>query len=391
LLAHQGLWPPHGLSGKSGIVQFIRRVNCIQYDPLNIVGRNPDLVLQSRVGDFRPVMLSELLYRDRKLLDGEDKVMSIYPVEDWPFFSRRRDEALRRLGDRERLVAAVLPEVRDEIEKRGPISSIDLDFNVKVDWAWGPTRLARAALESMYFWGELIVHHKVNTRRVYDFSHRHLPDAIRCAEDPLESEQAYQDWHVHRRIGGVGMLWNRSSEAWLGIHGVKSKDRTAALERLLERNQLMAVNIEGQDQAFYMRKGDRELLEQSMESPSLEPRASIIAPLDNLLWDRAMIEALFGFRYRWEVYKPAAEREYGYYVLPVLYGDRFVARFEPAKSTARGALVINNWWWEPGVSPSRRMHAAIRRAFRRFLDYLGYDRIYIARDRSQAVDLDWLG
>ena len=84
ILARQGLWPPYELEGKSGVLSYIRRVGCIQFDPLNIVGRNPELVLQARVSDFRPAMLEELLYEDWKLLDGWDKNMSIYCVEDWP-------------------------------------------------------------------------------------------------------------------------------------------------------------------------------------------------------------------------------------------------------------------------------------------------------------------
>jgi len=94
ILAHQGLWPPYALEGKAGVLEYIHRVGCIQFDPLNIVGRNPELVLQARVAGFQPVMLQELLYKDRRLLDGWDKNMSIYGVEDWPYFHRRREAAL---------------------------------------------------------------------------------------------------------------------------------------------------------------------------------------------------------------------------------------------------------------------------------------------------------
>ena len=91
LLGHQGLQPPHQYLGKPGILEYIRRVGCIQYDPLNIVGHNPELVLQSRVAGFRPDMLKELLYEDRLLLDGWDKQMSIYCLADWPYLRRWRE------------------------------------------------------------------------------------------------------------------------------------------------------------------------------------------------------------------------------------------------------------------------------------------------------------
>ena len=116
----------------------------------------------------------------------------------------------------------------------------------------------------------------------------------------------------------------------------------------------------------------------------------ILAPLDNLLWARELVEQLFGFGYTWEVYKPVAEREYGYYVLPVLYGDRFVARFEPARDKRNGALVIKGWWWEPGVTPSPEMHTRLQDCLERFLRYLGAETITMDGEVSKRADLSWL-
>ena len=160
LLIHHNLINPRSLKGKDGILQYVNKVGCIQYDPLDKVGYNPYLVLQSRIKDFKPEILAKLLYDDRKLIDGWDKNMAIYSTDDWPFFSRFRRDAYRRYGDESRPINEILSRVRDELAERGPLSSIDLKFDAKVDWSWAPTRAARAALESMYFWGELIIHHK---------------------------------------------------------------------------------------------------------------------------------------------------------------------------------------------------------------------------------------
>lgn len=102
------------------------------------------------------------------------------------------------------------------------------------------------------------------------------------------------------------------------------------------------------------------------------------------------MEVLFDFHYRWEVYKPAAERRYGYYVLPVLYGDRFVARFEPGRDKLNGALVIKNWWWEAGLNPSPKMLSALSDCFLEFLNYLGTDRLKIDASIAGDSDFDWL-
>ena len=375
LLAHQGLWPPKRMQGKEGVLAFVRRVGCIQYDPLNVVGRNADLVLQSRVAQYRTAMLAELLYTDRALLDGWDKNMSIYGLEDWPYFARRRASARRHYGDPSRPAVAILPQVRQAIEERGPLSSIDLEFGETVGWSWSPTRIARAALESMYWWGELVVHHKVNTRKVYDLSIRHIPEQIRTAPDPNATEEQYHDWYVLRRIGSIGLLWNRSGDGWLGMRALKSRERQAALERLIARRQVVRVRVEGVVPSLYMRSADRGTLERVLAGEETVPQAAIVAPLDNLIWERRLTEELFGFTYRWEVYKPVTEREYGYYVLPVLYGDRFVARFEGKRDKKRGLLSVENWWWEPGVEPLEAMMGSLADGLAQFVGFLEVDAV----------------
>lgn len=371
ILAHQDLWPPRAAEGKAAALDFARRVGCIQFDPLDVVGNNPALVLQARVRDFTPAMLDELLYTDRALVDGWDKNASLYLVEDWPCFRRGREAARRHPGKSPEAVEAALAHVRAELDARGPRSSIDIDLDKAVDWNWGPTRVARATLESMYNWGELIVHHRVHTRKVYDFARRHLPAALLDAPDPHPTDEAYTDWYVLRRVGSVGLLWNRSGGAWLGAECLKSRARKAAFERLTAAGRVVPVRVEGFAPLFYARREDWERLADSLDTPEPEPEAAFIAPLDNLLWDRRLVEELFGFTYRWEVYKPAAEREYGYYVLPVLYGDRFVARCEPQRDKERGALHIAQWWWEPDVAPTPEIEAAMQRCVADFARYLG--------------------
>jgi uncharacterized protein YcaQ len=388
MLAHQGLWPPRSWHGKEGILEFINRVGCIQYDPLNMVGQNPELVLQSRVKDYQPQLLNELLYTERRLLDGFDKVMSIYQVDDWPYFQRFRDADRVSTEQRSDGLQMVLSLVRAEIEKRGPLCSLDLDINHRVDWPWGPTRAARAALESLYFAGELIIHHKVNTRKYYDLANRHISVEILQAPDPNQSEVEYQDWHVLRRIGSVGLLWNRSSEAWLGLRGVKSPERIQTIKRLVSDGCLCEARIEGIGPSFYLRRQDLSLLEQTIEIPPPVTCASFLAPLDNLLWERRQLKALFDFDYRWEVYTPVVMRKYGYYVLPVLYGDHFIARIEPVLEKHTRNLVIKNWWWESDVIPDDEMQFALVDCFDDFIKYLNAKSIQVNGSRLEPEETE---
>ncbi|MBB6217371.1 hypothetical protein HNQ80_003490 [Anaerosolibacter carboniphilus] len=390
MLAHQNLLFPEKLQGKEGILDYIRKVGCIQYDPLDVVGYNSHLVLQSRIKNYNMAYLQELLYVDRKLLDGWDKNMAIYPVGDWPYFERYRQEAFDRYGDKFKEMEAVLEKVRKVLQEKGPLSSLDLGFDGMIDWAWAPTRIARAALESMYFWGELIVHHKMGTRKFYDFTAKYIPYELRSKSDPNVSIEAYFEWHIKRRIGALGLLWGRPSDAWLGIHWMKSKERGEALIRLEEKGEIVDIDVEDIEYPLYLRKEDIPLLYEILNMEFQEFRVSFIAPLDNLLWDRKLIKEIFGFEYIWEVYKPTSERKYGYYILPVLYGDQFVARFEPKFHKKTGVLEIFNWWWEPDVLITGELQEAVSTCLMEFADYLGARKVALNGEGNAIENLDWL-
>ncbi|RKP51654.1 winged helix-turn-helix domain-containing protein [Cohnella endophytica] len=368
MLILQGLSGDFEFRGKEGMLAYFRRVGCIQYDPLNVVGTNPELVLQSRIEDFDRGMLSGLLYQDRKLIDYWDKQMSIFPVEDWPYFKRLREHYGAWCLSNE----SAVNRVRSEIESRGFLCSGDLDDDEKVDWAWGPTRLSRAALEGMYHGGHLSIHHKVNTRKYYDLTERLIPEELHASPDPFETDEQYYAWYVLRRIGSVGLLWNRPSDAWLGIRGLKSSQRNEAFARLTEEKLIVDIQVEGIAHPLYMRTEDEPFLREALSYNSREERASILAPLDNLLWDRQLIKELFDFEYRWEVYKPAAERQYGYYVLPVVYGDRIVARFDPVKHRKNTPFSIRQWWWEEHVDANNAtMRESVTKCLEQFAANLG--------------------
>jgi uncharacterized protein YcaQ len=242
----------------------------------------------------------------------------------------------------------------------------------------------------MYFWGELIIHSKINTRKVYDFAKRHIPEELLSASDPNETEEQYRDWHVLRRLGSVGLLWRTPSSAWHGIHNTKSKERNATITKLIQQEKIMEIRVEGIKPPFYMRREDKPRLKRILDTDDPLPRAAILAPLDNLLWDRRLIEELFDFNYRWEVYTPVAKRRYGYYVLPVLYGDQFVARFEPGRDKKNRSFIIKKWWWELGITQSERMHLELSHCFKRFLTYLNDDILRIESRTAKQAGLSWL-
>jgi len=370
LLRRHGLIGEHLFSGNDGIMSFIRRVGCIQYDPVDICGRNADIVLNSRVNGYKKEMLDRLLYKDRSLIDYFDKNLSIFPIENLPAFLNKKlrgtyAEAYdRRGGD---AVKKIEPLIRKLIEERGHISAKEVSINDTIEWHWGIlTSLPRAALESMYFRGELIIHHKKGTNKSYALMKDHVPPEILAAKLPFNSEEERLAWHVRRRIGAVGMLWNKASDAWLGLE-LAAADRAVAFQKLLDDRIIFKVTIDGIKDALYVCEDEREDLETALSEKSekeLSARAEFIAPLDNLMWDRKLISAIFGFDYRWEIYTPQEKRKYGAYTLPILYGNSFIGRIDMSRKA--GQLVINNLWTENRKPLAGEARAAVKNCLKRF-------------------------
>jgi uncharacterized protein YcaQ len=285
----------------------------------------------------------------------------------------------------------IAPAVRQAIREEGPLSSIDLKHDAKVDWSWGPARVARASLETLHAIGELGVHHRVGTRRAFDLIERLLPAEVLNAPDPNETEEQYQNWHVLRRIGGMGLVNIRDTGQWLGILGVKTRERRAIATRLVERGDLAAVAVDGlPERTLFLRTADLPTLEAVRTTGAPHRAAAIVAALDNLTWDRELVRWIFHFDYTWEVYKPVDQRKYGYYVLPVLYGDRFVARFDPTYDKQGGDLIIANWWWEEGVAPDGAMEAALGDCFQAFGRYLGAGGVRLGDRVAAEATLRWV-
>lgn len=368
LLVKQGLIGEYKFSGKQGVLDFIRQAGCIQFDPIDVCGKNPELVLQSRVKGFTKQLLSSLLYEERLLLDYFDKNLAIILTTDWPYFRRYR-EAYRTGGRSHNQVNAVCDTIKRIVRERGPVSSADLDFNDKVDWYWNATKLSRAALETMYFRGDLVVHHKKGAVKYYDLAENCIPVELLRAVEPYPDELEHQKWRVLRRIGGVGLLWNKPSDAWLNIRGLKTSERNEIFKRLLNEEKILEIMVEGIKDQLYCLATDRGILATVMEEPELNTRCELIAPLDNLLWDRRLIKALFDYDYKWEIYTPVAQRKFGYYVLPLLYGDRFIGRVEAIRDREEETLVIKNIWYETGVKRTKKLEAAIDKCFQKFADF----------------------
>ncbi len=373
ILRKQGLLGKHRFIGKEGARQYVRQAGCIQYDPVDVCGKNAELTLQSRVRGFTKKHLEELLYKDRLLVDYVDKELAIWPREDWPYFADYRN-----LSQAHGQTFAGLRELEDQaiayIRAHGPVSSDTLPIEGKIFWHssmhWSgnwekESQAARSVLEQLYTDGVLLIHHKSGSRKYYDLADKYFDQELLKAQNPCPDEQSFLQWRMLRRIGAVGLLWDRGSSAWLGIR-MTTEQRREAFALLQAQGRIQAVQVEGIRGPMYLLAEDMPLLEEVLSSTvDTQPRMEFLAPLDPMLWDRKLVETLWGFQYSWEIYTPAAKRKYGYYVLPILYGQNFVGRIEAAADRKDDTLVVKNIWLEPDVRRTKRLEHAMEMSIKR--------------------------
>ena len=379
ILIRQGLLGKHRFLGRDGAYQYVRQAGCIQYDPVDICGKNAELTLQSRVKGFRKQMLDDLLYRDRLLVDYSDKELSVWPSEDWPYFAGYRENSVlhgRRFDGLQELEEKAVRYIREN----GPVSSDTLPIEGEIFWHssmhWSghwekKSQAARSVLEQLYTDGVLLIHHKSGARKFYDLAEKYLPASLLNAPFPCPDDASYLDWRVLRRIGAVGMLWNRRSDAWLGI-SMTAEQRDTAFGRLERNGRITPIRVDGIRFPLYMMSEDLPLLEAVVAGQAdTRSRMEFLAPLDPMLWDRNLVEAVWGFRYSWEIYTPVSKRKYGYYVLPVLCGSRFVGRIEPRVDRETKTLAIHGLWLEPGVRPTKKLSGMIDSTVQRLARFNG--------------------
>ncbi|MBR3586062.1 MAG: YcaQ family DNA glycosylase [Oscillospiraceae bacterium] len=341
--------------------------------------KNAELTLQSRVKGFQKTMLEELLYRDRLLVDYVDKELSIWPTKDWPYFSSFR-ELSRIHGESFPGFAELEREALSYIRLNGPVSSDTLPIDGEIFWHssmhWSGnwhknSKAARSVLEQLYTDGTLVIHHKNGSRKFYDLAERYLDPSLLSAASPFEDENTFLCWRVLRRIGAVGLLWDKNSPAFLGIP-MKADQRRQAFSALESSGAILPARVEGIKTLFYYRSEDDPLMQDVIaERFDKKPRLEFLAPLDPMLWDKAMIAALWDFRYSWEIYTPEDKRKYGYYTLPILWGERFVGRIEAAADYKSSTLRVKNIWFEPGIRVTKRVQTAIDQALARFSRFNG--------------------
>jgi uncharacterized protein len=362
------LAPPRSLPAEpESVMVAVERLGSLQFDPLEVAGRNHDLVLLARIAGYRREWTDRLLYDDRRLFEAYNKGLSILPSSELPWFrlvwdrSRVRHEAAA-FAEHADLVAELL----ERITRDGPLSSTDVEPRGAIDWYWRPTNQVRALLEALAEAGILGLARRDGNRRIYDLAERLFPEQLLAERRPEREQRRHRLLSRYRAHGLLGR--SASAELWHGTAPGTARDglpgRDELLAELVESDDLVPVAVEGVRGDRYIVGAERSLLAQAEAEVTAEqrdggprrprghePGVAFIAPLDPLVWDRHVLRPLFGFDYIWEVYVPERKRRWGYYVLPILFGDRLVGRIEPRIDRRAGSLRVLGLWWEDGFDP----------------------------------------
>ena len=383
MLGKQGLWPGRRWKGKKGTAQAIRECEAVQLDPLNIFARSQDIVLHSRVLDYKPEYLYQVAYQDRQFFDYGGW-LAMYPMRELPYFRvhmERRSHS-KRVEDFVLSNPDLFEQVRAELRTRGPLGNRNLDGN-RVGWNYRGRKDTSLALFDMWLSGELMIHHREGFERLYDFRENIAPKEF----DYVATEKRTEEFFARKAVSFHGLLREAGMRISLEYDMQRKYVREEAsrlLEAWIESGMFERVQIPGRRETFLVLGEDvsvLEPLENGKVPKGWKPKettleeVTFLSPLD-IVSARGRAKKLFDFEYKWEVYTPVHLRRWGYYVLPILYGDDLVARLDPKLHRRTMTLEIKGFWHEEDAPVKDIDFAtALGKGLVRFANFLGAKKV----------------
>jgi uncharacterized protein len=380
-LAAQGFGAPRPAAvTKRHLLSTVQRLGLLQIDSVNVLIRAHYFPPFSRIGPYPTEWLDDLTYRKRRLFEYWGHAASLVPVNLFPSLRWRMERAKHGVGVYRGLVnfakekAGLIQEVLEVIRQDGPSGAGDVEKAIRREqlarkagwWEWSDSKIA---LEWLFWSGQVTTSARRNFERIYDLTERVFPDLYNGEIPDREISQRELIATAARALGVA-------TENDLGDYfRLKLNEARPRIRELVEAGELLEVKVEGWRQPAYLSSALR--IPRSLEA------AAFMSPFDPLLWERQRTERLFGFRYRIEIYTPAAQRQHGYYVLPFLFGQNFVARLDLKADRTNQSLRVVGAFAEPQTEPKTFVHA-LAAELRSMADWLGLQKIVISKNGDLA-------
>ncbi len=387
ILGKQGLWPGRRWRGIEGTEAAMRDIEYLQLDPLQIIARSQDIALHSRVLDYTPGLWEELAYQQRKFFDwgGWLAVRPMDELPHWRVVMRRErdgdygDSRIRRMA---REHADAIDEMRAILHERGTVSNRDFEMATRTRTQSYRGR-KDSALALYYLWriGEVMTHHRKNFERVYALTETVAPAHLMCESDEAEADR----FLIKKDVSFSGL--SRPSRVAESFRGYGESDRAAKklLGAMVADGDLIEVRVEGWRMGQYALGSDAEVLAEVSDGrvpqawtpleTTTKEEVVFLSPLDHVS-ARGRAKVVFGFDYVWEVYKPLDQRRFGYYTLPILWGDQLVGRFDSRLDRTTNTFVILGLWLEEeALGTDEAFAEALAGGFARFVRFLAASRL----------------
>ncbi len=384
----QGLHTTNGSESTpspDSLFQVINQIGCVQIDTLHMVRRSHYLVPWSRVGAYQPVDFDNLIFgSNRRLFEGWEHAASIIPLDEYRY-QMPRQRYLREHPDTwytrwlsDFAQKDFILQVLDRIRREGALKVSSFESDGHKGGTWWNWRPAKAALEYLYAFGDLMIADRDKFQRVYELTERILPNWVDLVEPSMEERDRF--W-VARGAKALGVCLPRHAGDYTWMKVTRSRPQVATL---VKNGILLPIKgrlADGASAELVIHRDNLGLLEQAADGALKPGRTTFLSPFDNLFWAARRDEMFWGFTKSLEAYLPAHKRKYGYFCLPILHNDRLVGRFDPKLERKSGKLILRSLYLEPGVKPGEKLVKDISTAMHDFMVF--HEATELVIDRSE--------
>ena len=364
---------PHRALGKDGLLDLIHNIGFVQVDSISTVERAHHQILFSRNQTYRPEHLAALIEKDRALFEHWTHDASIIPSAFFPYWKHRfvrREAKIRenwRKWQGEGFDQAFV-ETYERIRANGPVMAREMKADNHKSGGWWNWHPSKTALEFLWHTGKLSIAARDNFQKIYDLTERVIPKEHYEAE---VDHDTFVDWACRQALQRLGFATSGEIAAFFDL--VTPQEAKQWVES--HREELEEVAIETVDRKPRASFAFADGLDAMRDLPDPPARLRVLSPFDPLIRDRNRTERLFGFNYRIEVFVPEPKREYGYYVFPLLEGDRLVGRIDMKADRKAGTLDVKRIWWEKGVKPSNARLEKLEAELTRIARFTGVEKV----------------